>query len=152
MTIFRPCIDLHAGAVKQIVGGTLTDALSDPSLKTNFTSEHPAAFYAELYRKHGLRGGHVIMLGPGNDEAAREALEAWPGGLQVGGGIKDGNCREWVERGAERVGLCHLSSFSFFFCNLISSTAIGREGMFKLEMIYSLNDRLLTFSSLSALR
>ncbi|SMR57241.1 unnamed protein product [Zymoseptoria tritici ST99CH_1E4] len=120
MTIFRPCIDLHAGAVKQIVGGTLTDAIASSSstspniavqtLKTNFTSEHPAAFYAELYRKHGLKGGHVIMLGKGNDEAAREALAAWPGGLQVGGGIGEGNCREWVEWGAERV---IITSFLF---------------------------------------
>lgn len=106
MTIFRPCIDLHAGSVKQIVGGTLS---TDPAgLKTNFTSEHPAAYYAELYRKHDLRGGHVIMLGPDNDEAAVEALRAWPGGLQVGGGIKDGNAAAWVERGAEKVGVIFL--------------------------------------------
>jgi hypothetical protein len=101
MTRFRPCIDLHAGSVKQIVGGTLTTDSS--ALKTNFTSEHPAAYFAELYRENDLRGGHVIMLGPGNDEAARESLAAWPGGLQVGGGIKDGNAREWIERGAEKV-------------------------------------------------
>jgi phosphoribosylformimino-5-aminoimidazole carboxamide ribotide isomerase len=107
MTRFRPCIDLHAGSVKQIVGGTLTTDAS--ALKTNFTSEHPAAYFAELYRKHDLRGGHVIMLGPGNDEAARSSLAAWPGGLQVGGGIKDGNAREWIERGAEKV------EFSFLF-------------------------------------
>lgn len=72
-------------------------------LKTNFTSEHPSAYYAELYKKHNLRGGHVIMLGPGNDEAAREALAVWPGGLQVGGGIKDSNAKQWIDAGAERV-------------------------------------------------
>ncbi|KAF2720025.1 N--5-amino-1--4 imidazole carboxamide isomerase [Polychaeton citri CBS 116435] len=108
MTKFRPCIDLHKGSVKQIVGGTLTTQDSD--LKTNFTSEHPAAYYAELYRKNDLRGGHVIMLGPGNDEAARAALAAWPAGLQVGGGIKDANARDWIDAGAERV---IITSFLF---------------------------------------
>ncbi|KAH6622080.1 hypothetical protein C7974DRAFT_315101 [Boeremia exigua] len=102
MTKFRPCIDLHAGSVKQIVGGTLST--STPSeLKTNWTSEHPSAYYAALYRDHALAGAHVIMLGPGNDAAAQEALGAWPGGMQVGGGIDEGNARTWIERGAERV-------------------------------------------------
>jgi len=101
-TLFAPCVDLHSGKVKQIVGGTLTTTSSD--LQTNFTSEHGAAYYAELYKKHNLRGGHVIMLGPGNDQAAREALAAWPGGLQVGGGIKDTNAKEWIDAGAEKVG------------------------------------------------
>ena len=107
-TAFAPCIYLHAGAVKQIVGGTLTTTSSE--LQTNFTSEHGAAYYAELYKKHNLRGGHVIMLGPGNDQAAREALAAWPGGLQVGGGIKDTNAKEWIEAGADKVGF----SFDLF--------------------------------------
>ena len=101
MTRFRPCIDLHAGSVKQIVGGTLTT--DDAGLKTNYTSEHPAAYYADLYQSHELRGGHVIMLGPGNDAAAREALAAWPKGMQVGGGIKDGNAKDWIDAWAERV-------------------------------------------------
>ncbi|KAF2790184.1 Phosphoribosylformimino-5-aminoimidazole carboxamide ribotide isomerase [Melanomma pulvis-pyrius CBS 109.77] len=101
MTRFRPCIDLHAGSVKQIVGGTLSATSSE--LKTNFTSEHPAAYYAELYKKHNLAGAHVIMLGPGNEEAAEEALKAWKGGMQVGGGITEKNAREWIERGAEKV-------------------------------------------------
>ncbi|KAK3716870.1 Enzyme that catalyzes the fourth step in the histidine pathway [Vermiconidia calcicola] len=100
MTRFRPCIDLHAGSVKQIVGGTLT--IDDAELKTNYTSEHPSAYFAQLYNKHNLRGGHVIMLGPGNESAAREALAEWPGGLQVGGGINDSNANSWVEAGAER--------------------------------------------------
>jgi len=69
--VFRPCIDLHEGQVKQIVGGTLSD---DPAaLRTNFVSERSGAWYAELYRRDGLKGGHLIMLGPGNDAAAREA-------------------------------------------------------------------------------
>lgn len=107
MTKFRPCIDLHAGSVKQIVGGTLTDTLNDPNLKTNYVSESPASFYADLYKQDNLEGGHVIMLGPGNDEAATAACEAWPGHLQVGGGINDTNAKEWIERGASKV--CMLS-------------------------------------------
>lgn len=102
MTRFRPCIDLHAGSVKQIVGGTLSTT-SDSALKTNWTSEHPSAYYADLYKQHELAGAHVIMLGPGNDEAAKEALDAWKGGMQVGGGITEKNAREWIERGAEKV-------------------------------------------------
>lgn len=102
MTRFRPCIDLHAGSVKQIVGGTLSTS-SDSSLKTNFTSEHPSAYYADLYKKNGLTGAHVIMLGPGNDVAAKEALAAWEGGMQVGGGITEKNAREWIDRGADKV-------------------------------------------------
>lgn len=103
MTLFRPCIDLHAGQVKQIVGGTL-DENNASGLKTNFVSPHAPAHFAALYRENGLAGAHVIMLGPGNAEAAREALAAWPGALQVGGGITDQNAREWIEAGAEKVG------------------------------------------------
>ncbi|MCJ1380282.1 Enzyme that catalyzes the fourth step in the histidine pathway [Xylographa soralifera] len=105
---FRPCIDLHAGQVKQIVGGTLNSpaspsALSTPSLQTNHISHHPPSYFASLYKKHNLWGGHVIMLGPGNEDAAMDALQAWPGGLHVGGGIKDTNAAEWIGRGAEKV-------------------------------------------------
>lgn len=99
--VFRPCIDLHEGRVKQIVGGSLSD--TGAGLRTNFVSERPAKWYAELYRKDNLRGGHVIMLGAGNEAAAREALAAWPGGLQIGGGIHSGNSREWLEAGASHV-------------------------------------------------
>ena len=99
--MFRPCIDLHEGKVKQIVGGTLG---ADPAiLRTNFVSERPAAWYAQLYRRDGLTGGHVIMLGPGNEAEARSALKAYPGGLQVGGGLHLGNAREWLEAGASHV-------------------------------------------------
>jgi hypothetical protein len=101
MTKFRPCIDLHAGSVKQIVGGTLTTTTSE--LKTNFTSELPSSYYANLYKENALEGAHVIMLGPGNENACREACEAWPGHLQVGGGIKDENAKEWIEMGASKV-------------------------------------------------
>ncbi len=99
---FRPCIDLHDGMVKQIVGSTLVDD-KPGSLKTNFTSEKPSTWYAELYRKDNLTGGHIIKLGPGNDQAAKEALAAWPGGMQVGGGINAGNAAGWIDYGASHV-------------------------------------------------
>jgi len=98
--MFRPCIDLHEGKVKQIVGGTL-DAPGD--LRTNFVSEKPAAWFAELYKRDGLFGGHVIMLGAGNETEARSALKAFPGGLQIGGGINSANARGWLDAGASRV-------------------------------------------------
>jgi phosphoribosylformimino-5-aminoimidazole carboxamide ribotide isomerase len=99
--MFRPCIDLHEGKVKQIVGGTLG---GDPSaLRTNFVSERPAAWFAELYQRDGLAGGHVIMLGSGNEAAAREALQAFPGGLHLGGGVNLDNARGWLEAGASHV-------------------------------------------------
>jgi len=99
--MFRPCIDLHEGKVKQIVGGTLSRDGS--GLRTNFVSERPARWYAELYKRDGLKGGHVIMLGAGNEAAAREALTAYPGGLQIGGGINAENARQWLEAGAAHV-------------------------------------------------
>ncbi len=97
--MFRPCIDLHEGKVKQIVGGTLGDA----GLRTNFVSEKSAAWFAELYRRDGLFGGHVIMLGAGNENAARAALETFPGGLQIGGGVNASNARDWLAAGASHV-------------------------------------------------
>lgn len=97
---FRPCIDLHNGKVKQIVGGSLTDG-AEP--KTNFVSEKNPAWYAELYRRDQLTGGHVIKLGPNNEAAAKEALAAWPGGLQIGGGITAENATEWLDAGAAQV-------------------------------------------------
>jgi phosphoribosylformimino-5-aminoimidazole carboxamide ribotide isomerase len=99
--MFRPCIDLHEGKVKQIVGGSLAADLG--KLKTNFVSTHSAAWYAELYKKDGLSGGHVIMLGKGNENEARAALQAYPGGLQVGGGITLQNARQWLESAASHV-------------------------------------------------
>jgi len=100
MTLFRPCIDLHEGRVKQIVGGTLREGAAPA---TNFVSDKDAAWFAELYRENGLRGGHVILLGPGNDAAAESALAAWPGGLQVGGGIGPHNAEKWLKAGASHV-------------------------------------------------
>ena len=78
-------------------------------LKTNHVSELPASHFAQLYRENALEGAHVIMLGPGNEDAAQEALNAWPGALQIGGGINDQNAKDWIERGAEKVlypGFC----------------------------------------------
>jgi phosphoribosylformimino-5-aminoimidazole carboxamide ribotide isomerase len=100
MTKFRPCIDLHQGLVKQIVGGTLRDN-SQPA--ENFVSEKSPAWFAECFRRDQLSGGHVIMLGPGNENAAKEALAAWPGGLQIGGGINASNARAWLDAGASHV-------------------------------------------------
>jgi phosphoribosylformimino-5-aminoimidazole carboxamide ribotide isomerase len=99
---FRPCIDLHHGKVVQIVGGTL-DESSEESLRTNFTSEQSPADYALLYRSHGLVGGHVIALGKGNEEAALSALQAWPGGMQYGGGVTPDNATRFLDAGASHV-------------------------------------------------
>jgi len=99
--MFRPCIDLHEGKVKQIVGGSLSN---DPqALRTNFVSDRPSRWFAELFKNDGLRGGHVIMLGPGNEAAAREALAAFPGGFHVGGGIDLANAAGFLEAGASHV-------------------------------------------------
>jgi phosphoribosylformimino-5-aminoimidazole carboxamide ribotide isomerase len=97
--MFRPCIDLHEGKVKQIVGGTLGDS----GLRTNFVSAQPAAWFAELYKRDGLFGGHVIMLGAGNETEALSALKTFPGGLQIGGGINSANARGWLDSGASHV-------------------------------------------------
>src|ERR1700728_2406526 len=98
--MFRPCIDLHEGKVKQIVGGTLG---APANLRTNFISERPAAWFAELYKRDGLAGGHVIMLGAGNEKEARSALAAFPRGMHIGGGINSTNARGWLEAGASHV-------------------------------------------------
>ncbi|GFR46369.1 hypothetical protein Agub_g7950, partial [Astrephomene gubernaculifera] len=109
---FRPCIDIHKGKVKQIVGSTLKDLPDTPGsssataeLKTNFVSDKPASWFSELYRRDGLTGGHVIMLGADSDSkrTALEALRAWPGGLQLGGGVTADNAAEWLDAGASHV-------------------------------------------------
>ena len=104
---FRPCIDLHEGKVKQIVGSTLRD---NKSPKTNFIADMPASYFAEKYQSDSLSGGHVIMLGPNNVEAALEAIKAYPRGLQIGGGINLENAPEWLDAGAS-----HLIVTSFVF-------------------------------------
>lgn len=108
---FRPCIDLHEGKVKQIVGSTLRDlprgeeaSPGEPaSLITHFETDRSPAYFARLYREDRLPGGHVIMLGPGNEAAVLEALRAYPGGLQVGGGIHPGNAAFYLDAGASHV-------------------------------------------------
>ena len=89
---FRPCIDIHNGKVKQIVGGSLKD--EGNQAEENFVSEQDAAFFAKLYQKHGIKGGHIILLNPKGSEYYNEtrkqalnALQAYPGGMQIGGGI-----------------------------------------------------------------
>jgi len=99
---FRPCIDLHQGMVKQIVGSTLSN---NTNLKpeTNFQAKNPSSWFADLYRRDNLTGGHIIQLGPGNAKAAKAALNAWPGGLQIGGGIDLDNAESWLDAGAQAV-------------------------------------------------
>ncbi|MCD8361968.1 MAG: phosphoribosylformimino-5-aminoimidazole carboxamide ribotide isomerase [Lachnospiraceae bacterium] len=105
---FRPCIDIHNGKVKQIVGGSLRDQQDEA--RENFVSEQDAAFYARFYRESGARGGHVILLNHEGSEyygstkkQALLALRTWPGGLQVGGGIRTDNAAGYLEAGASHV-------------------------------------------------
>lgn len=97
----RPCIDIHSGRVKQIVGGSLSD--KGEGLIENFISDKSPSYYSEMFKKDNLVGGHVIMLGPGNTEAAVEALSAYPSGLQIGGGINADNANFYLESGASHV-------------------------------------------------
>jgi phosphoribosylformimino-5-aminoimidazole carboxamide ribotide isomerase len=99
---FRPCIDLHKGKVKQIVGATYNDA-DERRIRTNYVTDAPAGEFAAMYRRDGLRGGHVIMLGPGNEAAALSALQAFPGGMQIGGGITPSNAERYLLAGASHV-------------------------------------------------
>lgn len=99
---FRPCIDLRNGQVVQIVGGTLKDG-DDQNPKTNFESTRAPSEYAAMYKTARLSGGHVIALGPGNTDAALSALQAYPGGLQFGGGITPENAGLFLDAGASHV-------------------------------------------------
>ncbi|WP_339195104.1 phosphoribosylformimino-5-aminoimidazole carboxamide ribotide isomerase [Solibacillus sp. FSL R5-0449] len=98
---FRPCIDLHDGKVKQIVGSTL--GYDNKEVVENFTSDQDTSYYASLFLQNKLTGGHVIMLGPGNEEAAISALKAYPNGLQIGGGITADNAQKYIDAGASHV-------------------------------------------------
>ena len=98
---FRPCIDIHNGKVKQIVGGSLRD--EGNQAEENFVSEQDAAFFAKLYQKYGIKGGHIILLNPAGSEyyndtktQAVNALKAYPGGMQIGGGITAENAKEFL--------------------------------------------------------
>ncbi|MFT5128789.1 MAG: phosphoribosylformimino-5-aminoimidazole carboxamide ribotide isomerase [Rhodothermales bacterium] len=99
---FRPCIDLKDGRVVQIVGGSLSDSDSS-AVQTNFSTDRSPAEFAELYRQDGLTGGHVIALGPGNQDAALSAFSAYPGGLQMGGGVNLDNAASYLDAGASHV-------------------------------------------------
>lgn len=103
---FRPCIDIHDGKVKQMVGGTLTDSGG----VENFTSHLDAVYYASRYRADNLPGGHIIVLNTPDSpyilestRQAREALAAFPGGLHFGGGVTAENAKIWLDYGASHV-------------------------------------------------
>ena len=131
---FRPCIDIHNGQVKQIVGGSLDD---DKGASENFVSILDGSYYGELYKKYGLKGGHIILLNKyGTPEydadirQARLALRAFPGGLQIGGGITDANAADCI-----KIGASHVIVTSFIFDEKGLSTdklsklveSVGRE-------------------------
>lgn len=122
---FRPCIDLHDGKVKQIVGSTLGH--TDRDVVENFTSNYDSTYYAAMFAKDKLTGGHVIMLGSGNEEAAIRALQAYPNGLQVGGGITADNAKKYIEAGASHV---------------IVTSYIFHDGMLDMERLHKLIDTI----------
>lgn len=122
MTRFVGCIDLHNGQVKQIVGGTLTES-ADDTPRTNFVSQHSSSYYAKLYQDNNVSGCHVIKLGPNNDEAALEALKAAPNYLQVGGGINETNCLQWLQYASKVI---------------VTSWLFDKEGAFQLENLVKL--------------
>ena len=132
---FRPCIDIHNGKVKQIVGSSLKD--EGNQAQENFVSKEESSFYADLYCKNGLKGGHIILLNKAGSEyyeatkqAAMDALKAYPGGMQVGGGIHAGNAKEFLDAGAS-----HVIVTSYLFDDNVLSRekmqdlkdAVGRE-------------------------
>lgn len=105
---FRPCIDIHNGQVKQIVGSSLAD--QNDIARENFVAEKDAAYYARLYQKCGIKGGHIILLNPVTSAyyemtkaQALQALAAYPGGLQIGGGVNADNAAGYLEAGASHV-------------------------------------------------
>lgn len=128
---FRPCIDIHNGKVKQIVGGSLRD--EGNQAEENFVSEQDASFFARLYQKYGIKGGHIILLNPAGSEyyndtkkQAISALKAYPGGMQIGGGITAENAAEFLE-----VGASHVIVTSYVFKNGI----INYENLEKLVKV-----------------
>ena len=105
---FRPCIDIHNGRVKQIVGSSLAD--KGDRAKENFVAEHDADYYADFYKQKGIKGGHIVLLNPVSSDyfaatkaQALKALKQYPGGLQIGGGINDENAAEYLDAGASHV-------------------------------------------------
>lgn len=127
---FRPCIDIHNGKVKQIVGGSLRD--EGDLAETNFASEQDASFYANMYRADGLLGGHIILLNPETSSyypetkaQAISALKAYPKGLQIGGGINSRNAKEYLEAGASHV---------------IVTSYVFHDGMIDMDRLYELSE------------
>ncbi|MDX8044435.1 phosphoribosylformimino-5-aminoimidazole carboxamide ribotide isomerase [Gracilibacillus sp. S3-1-1] len=122
---FRPCIDLHQGRVKQIVGASLNEENKD--VIENYVSTYDSSYYANMFQKDQLTGGHVIMLGEGNEQAAIEALQAYPGGLQVGGGINADNAEKYLQAGASHV---------------IVTSYIFQDGELKMDRLKSLVEKI----------
>jgi len=128
VTRFRPCIDIHQGKVKQIVGSSLNNQqFGETGVVTNFESQLSPETYARRYAADELYGGHVIMLGPGNEAAAKAAIQAFPQGLQVGGGISSTNAEYWLNEGASHV---------------IMTSYVFRDGKFYLEHLEQVCKRI----------
>ena len=155
---FRPCIDVHKGKVKQIVGSTLSDDAK--SVKTNFVSGDTPAHFADLYKSSGLRGGHMILLSRDEetDRVARQALREYPQGLQIGGGVNPRNAESYLEEGASHV---IVTSYIFKHGKLeqeklkLLADVVGRERLVldlscrrKGDDYYVVTDRWQRFSSL----
>ena len=136
---FRPCIDIHNGKVKQIVGGSLRD--QGDQAEENFAADQGADYFAEMYKKDGLKGGHVILLNPASSEyygqtkkQALKALHAYPGGLQIGGGITADNASGYI-----RAGASHVIVTSYVVLDLSCRKKDGRY--------YIVTDRWQTFTN-----
>jgi len=134
VTRFRPCIDLHLGRVKQIVGASFADDLTNTFVESsnnktiiNHISDHSASDFASLYAKDNLTGGHMILLGlkSASESAAIKALQSFPGGLQIGGGITIENGKRWLDYGASKV--------------IVTSWLFSQEGNFNNERLKSLS-------------
>ena len=159
---FRPCIDIHNGKVKQIVGGSLLDQ-GDQAVE-NFAADQEADYFANLYKKDGLKGGHVILLNPSTSEyypetkkQALKALQTYQDGLQIGGGITVENAEEYMKAGASHV---IVTSYVFkngeiYWDNLQNlCDAVGKEHVVldlscrkKDEKYYIVTDRWQTFTN-----
>ena len=98
--LFRPCIDLHQGQVKQIVGSTL---FSSKGVKENFISDRPVSYFADFFKQRNLAGGHVVMLGKGNEQSCKKIIETWPEAFDVGGGLDFSSAKNWLKLGARKV-------------------------------------------------
>ncbi|MCL1864606.1 MAG: phosphoribosylformimino-5-aminoimidazole carboxamide ribotide isomerase [Spirochaetes bacterium] len=120
---FRPCIDIHNGRVKQIVGATLNDY----GAVENFVSDKDASWYAAIYKEYGLFGGHIIMLGSGNEVEAINALKIFPGGMQIGGGINPDNADKFLNAGASHV---------------IVTSYIFKDGIFNIDNLKRIAERV----------